>query len=84
MALFDSARPPTKVWTDDRAAQNGAAAEVTASAPLLARYRAALDTFRAGLNDQFARRGMTFLTTSTAVPFDRLVLTVLRARGVVR
>jgi uncharacterized protein (DUF58 family) len=64
--------------------EDGDEAEVTVSAPLLERYRAALDAFRAGLNDQFTRRGMTFLTTSTAVPFDRLVLTVLRARGVVR
>jgi uncharacterized protein (DUF58 family) len=64
--------------------EDGDEAEVTVSAPLLARYRAALDAFRAGLNEQFSRRGMTFLTTSTAVPFDRLVLTVLRARGVVR
>jgi uncharacterized protein (DUF58 family) len=64
--------------------EDGDEAEITVSAPLLARYRVALDAFRVGLNDQFTRRGMTFLTTSTAVPFDRLVLTVMRARGLVR
>jgi hypothetical protein len=57
---------------------------VTLTPYLLNRYRSAVAGFRANLHDQFTRRGMTFLTTTTAVPFDRLVLNVLRARGLVR
>ena len=64
--------------------EDGDEAEVTINAPLLARYKAALGSFRADLHDQCNRRGMTFLTTSNQLPFDRLVLTVLRARGLVR
>lgn len=64
--------------------EDGDEAEVTITAPLLDRYRKAVATFRADLNDQCNRRGMTFLTTSNQLPFERLVLTVLRARGLVR
>ncbi len=64
--------------------EDGDEAEVTVTAPLLDRYRRALAAFRADLADQCARRGMTFLTTSNQLPLDRLVLTVLRARGLVR
>jgi uncharacterized protein (DUF58 family) len=64
--------------------EDGDEAEVTITAPLLDRYRTALAAFRADLNDQCSRRGVTFLTTSNQLPFERLVLTVLRARGLVR
>jgi uncharacterized protein (DUF58 family) len=64
--------------------EDGDEAEVTITAPLLDRYRRALEAFRSGLNDQCTRRGMTFLTTSNQLPFERLVLTVLRSRGLVR
>ena len=64
--------------------EDGDEAEVTITAPLLERYRRTLDAFRAGLADQCNRRGMTFLTTSNQLPFERLVLTVLRSRGLVR
>jgi uncharacterized protein (DUF58 family) len=64
--------------------EDGDEAEVTVTAPLLDRYRSALAAFRTHLNEQFTRRGMTFLTTSNQLPFDRLVLSVLRSRGLVR
>jgi uncharacterized protein (DUF58 family) len=64
--------------------EDGDVAEVTITAALLARYRRTLDAFRAGLADQCNRRGMTFLTTSNQLPFERLVLSVLRSRGLVR
>jgi uncharacterized protein (DUF58 family) len=64
--------------------EDGGEAEVTITASLLDRYRRTLAAFRADLNDQCSRRGMTFLTTSNQSPFERLVLTVLRARGLVR
>ncbi|MBY0513638.1 MAG: DUF58 domain-containing protein [Gemmataceae bacterium] len=64
--------------------EDGDEAELTVTGPVLARYRAALAAFRGQLHGEFTRRGLTFLTTSTAVPFDRLVLNVLRGRGLVR
>jgi uncharacterized protein (DUF58 family) len=59
-------------------------AEVTISAPLLARYQATLTAFRAGLSGFVTRRGMNYLFTSTAVPFEKLVLNYLRGRGLLR
>lgn len=60
------------------------AAEVTVSLPLLRRYQENLAAFRAELHEFCARRGVNCLFTSTDVPFDRLVLTYLRQRGLVR
>jgi uncharacterized protein (DUF58 family) len=65
-------------------AEDGDEAEVTVTADLLDRYRAAVAAYRADLESQCHRRGMTFLSTTTALPFDRLVLHVLRTRGLVR
>jgi uncharacterized protein (DUF58 family) len=65
-------------------AEDADAAEVTASPTLLRRYKENLAAYRAGLHDFCTRRGVTCLFTSTAVPFDRLVLTYLRQRGLVR
>ncbi|MGL4442480.1 MAG: DUF58 domain-containing protein [Alsobacter sp.] len=59
-------------------------AEITVSAALLKRYRANLDAFRGGLADFCAKRAVTYLFTSTEVPFERLIFTYLRARGLVR
>jgi uncharacterized protein (DUF58 family) len=59
-------------------------AEITVSAPLLKRYKQNLAAFRTGLYGFCTRRGVSCLFTSTGVPFDRLVLTYLRQRGLVR
>jgi uncharacterized protein (DUF58 family) len=59
-------------------------AEITVSAPLLKRYKQNLAAFRTGLYEFCTRRGVSCLFTSTGVPFDRLVLTYLRQRGLVR
>ena len=59
-------------------------AEVTVSGPLLKRYKQNLEAFRGALNDFCLRRGITYLFTSNQVPFDRLVLTYLRQRGLVK
>jgi uncharacterized protein (DUF58 family) len=64
--------------------EDGDEAELTISAPLLKRYREALTAFRGGLNSFCNRRGMAYLFTSTQVPFEKLVLGYLRARGLVR
>ena len=59
-------------------------AEITVSGPLLKRYKQNLAAFRGSLHEFCTRRGVTCLFTSNQVPFDRLVLTYLRQRGLVR
>jgi uncharacterized protein (DUF58 family) len=59
-------------------------AEITVNGPLLRRYKQNLAAYRAALHDFCSRRGVTCLFTSNQVPFDRLVLTYLRQRGLVR
>jgi uncharacterized protein (DUF58 family) len=59
-------------------------AEITVNGPLLKRYKQNLAAYRAALHDFCTRRGVTCLFTSNQVPFDRLVLTYLRQRGLVR
>jgi uncharacterized protein (DUF58 family) len=60
------------------------AAEITASSQLIKKYKENLAAFQAGLQAHCAKRGITCLFTSNQVPFDRLVLTYLRQRGLVR
>lgn len=64
--------------------EDGDQAEVTISAPLLARYERTLTAFRGGLNQFCTKRGMQYLFTSNQVPFEKLVLGYLRTRGLVR
>jgi uncharacterized protein (DUF58 family) len=59
-------------------------AEVTISAPLLKKYKANLQAYCTELKDYCTRRGITYLFTSTRVPFDTLVLSYLRQRGLLR
>jgi uncharacterized protein (DUF58 family) len=59
-------------------------AEITVSGPLLKRYKQNLAAYRGTLNEFCVRRGISYLFTSNQVPFDRLVLTYLRQRGLVR
>jgi uncharacterized protein (DUF58 family) len=59
-------------------------AEITASALLLKKYKQNLAAFQAELQSHCSKRGITCLFTSNQVPFDRLVLTYLRQRGLVR
>jgi uncharacterized protein (DUF58 family) len=64
--------------------EDGDVAEITVSGPLLKRYKQNLAAYRTALHEFCARRGVTYLFTSNQVPFDRLVLTYLRQRGLVR
>src|SRR5262249_28761541 len=57
------------------------AAEVTVTMPLLRRYHENLAAYRAEMWGFCRGRGISCLLTSTDVPFDRLVLTYLRQRG---
>ena len=65
-------------------AEDDDAAEVTISPALLRRYKQNLEAYRAALHSFCTRRGVACLFTSNKVPFDRLVLTYLRQRGLVR
>ncbi len=59
-------------------------AEITVSGPLLKRYKQNLAAYRAGLYEYCVRRGIAYLFTSNQVPFDRLVFSYLRQRGLVK
>jgi uncharacterized protein (DUF58 family) len=56
-------------------------AEVSMTGPLVKQYKANLNAYCLALKDYVTRRGGTYLFSSTAVPFDTLVLNYLRERG---
>ncbi len=56
-------------------------AEVSITQPLIKKYKENLNAYCLTLKDYLTRRGGTYLFTSTAVPFDTLVLNYLRERG---
>jgi uncharacterized protein (DUF58 family) len=59
-------------------------AEVTVSRALLNRYKQNLQAYCAGLKEFCTRRGITYLFTGTDVPFDQVVLSYLRRRGLLK
>jgi uncharacterized protein (DUF58 family) len=59
-------------------------ADVTVSRALITRYKQNLHAYCRGLQDYCTRRGVTYMFTSTSVPFDQLVLTYLRQRGLLK
>jgi hypothetical protein len=59
-------------------------AEVTVSRALLNRYKQNLQAYCEQLKDYCTRRGISYLFTGTDVPFDRIVLTYFRQRGLLR
>ncbi len=61
--------------------EDQATAEVTVTPALMKRYRGVLTRFCEHVRDQCVRRGAAQLIADTQVPFDRLVLRVLRERG---
>ena len=63
--------------------EDGDLAEVSVTAPLLKKYKENLNAYCAGVKDYVVRRGGTYLFTSTAVPFETLVLNYLRERGLI-
>jgi uncharacterized protein (DUF58 family) len=60
------------------------AAEITVSAPLLARYKKTLAAFVDGAREFCTRRGMNYLLTNNELPVEQLVSSYLRKRGLVR
>jgi uncharacterized protein (DUF58 family) len=64
--------------------EDGEAADVTISAPLLARYKQTLDDFCGGLRDYCVRRGMQYLFITNQTAFEQVVLTLLRKQGLLK
>ena len=58
--------------------------EVSATRAVMRAYRRQLDQFRAALRGYCATRGVGYMFTSTAVPFEDLVLSYLRVAGLVK
>ena len=67
-----------------RDVEDGDAAEVTISGPLLKRYKANLAAYCKQLHEFCVRREITFITVQSDVAMDTLLLDYLRARGVLR
>jgi uncharacterized protein (DUF58 family) len=59
-------------------------AEVTASAPLLARYQKTLNAFVNGAREFCTRRGITYTLVRNEVPIEQVVSKYLRIQGLVR
>ncbi|MGB6045903.1 MAG: DUF58 domain-containing protein [Pirellulales bacterium] len=59
-------------------------AEITASAPLLARYRKTLNSFLGGAKDYCTRRGMSYVLARNDVAVDQVISNYLRNQGLVR
>ena len=59
-------------------------AEITVSAPLLARYKKTLDAFTRGAQDFCSRRGMHYLLAHNQLPVKDLMSNYLRRRGLIR
>ncbi len=64
--------------------ETGAAREVSLSPALLAQYNASLKQFCDGLQAMANRYGMDYVRSSTAMPFEDVVLKSLRGGGLVR
>jgi len=65
-------------------AEDGDEADVTISAPLLARYRANLNAFCSAAKEFCTRRNIIYMFTDNQLPFETLVLTWLRKRGLLQ
>lgn len=59
-------------------------AEITVSRALINRYKQNLKAYCSQLRDFCTRRGVSYLFASTQVPFDQMVLTYLRQRGLLK
>jgi len=60
------------------------AAEVTVSRALINRYKHNLQVYCEGIREFCTRRGINYLFTSTGVPFDQIILSYFRKRGLVK
>lgn len=67
-----------------RDVEDGDLAEVTVSRALLNRYKRNLEAYCGSLKKHCTRRGISYLFTSTDTPFDQIILSYLRRRGLLR
>lgn len=59
-------------------------AEITVSAPLLARYKSTLNAFVSGAQEFCTKRGMNYLLANNQTPVKDLIGSYLRRRGLLR
>ncbi|MGB0715448.1 MAG: DUF58 domain-containing protein [Phycisphaerae bacterium] len=64
--------------------EDGDAAEVTASRALLNRYKRNLQAFCEELKEYCTRRGIAYLFADTSHPFDQVVLSYFKNRGLIK
>ena len=64
--------------------EDEALADITVTRALINRYKHNLEAWCRGLQEFCTRRGAVHLFTSTEVPFDQLVMTYLRQRGLLK
>jgi len=64
--------------------EDGDEAEITVSAPVLARYRRALAAFTASAREFCTRRGILYVLARNDLPVEQLITGYLRRRGLVR
>ena len=64
--------------------EDGDEAEITASAPLLARYKRTLNAFTGGAQEFCRRRGIHYMLANNQLPVEQLISHHLRRRGLVR
>jgi hypothetical protein len=63
-------------------AETGAAVEITADYDLLQRYRQSVATWQTELRDFCGARGIHYVPVITSLPFEELLFSLLRQRGV--
>jgi uncharacterized protein (DUF58 family) len=73
--------PPLQGDLKLRDMEDGDLAEVSITQPLLKQYKANLNAYCLAVKDYVTKRGGTYLFSSTAIPFDTLILNYLRERG---
>lgn len=64
--------------------EDGDETEVTITRALLNRYKHNLEAYCAELREYCAGRGVTYMYSCTQVPFDQVVLSYFRTRGLIR
>ncbi len=64
--------------------EDGSPAEVSVTPDVLAAYRRRMEAYLAAVDGACRRRGIRHMLAPTSLPFEKLVLEVLRARGLLR
>jgi len=64
--------------------EDGDIAEVTAGRAVIDRYKRTVKAYCSQFRDYCTRRGISYMFTSTEIPFDRIVLSYFRKRGLLK